>query len=264
MTIKQFTNLYPVTKTLKFELTPQGKTLAHIQAKGLLSQDEQRAEKYKKVKKIIDEYHKDFIEKALSGIKLTNLNNFYLQYQLPKDERDENSFEKIKEALRKEIVAAFGKNEIKAQFTNLFKKELIKEDLLNWTDDERQSLVKEFEKFTTYFTGFHENRKNMYSSEEKSTAIAYRIVHENLPKFIDNINIYNTIKSKHKDLDFAPILIELEDIIKGKSLDKIFTLDYFNNLLSQNGIGFINNIIGGRSGKAGEKKIKGLNEYINL
>jgi len=263
MTMKKFVGLYPVTKTLKFELISQGKTSTHIQRKGLLSQDEQLAEQYKKVKEIIDEYHKDFIEKALSGIRLTKLDDFYSQYILSKEQRDDNFFDKIKEELRKEIVAAFSKGELKIQFANMFKKELIKEDLLNWIGDEKRNSVKEFENFTTYFTGFHENRKNMYSAEEKSTAIAYRIIHENLPKFIDNIRIYDTIKFKHKNLDFSPILNELKDIIQGKSLDEIFTLDYFNNLISQNGIDFLNSIIGGRSGKSSEKKIKGLNEYIN-
>ena len=264
MALEQFVNLYPLSKTLRFELIPQGKTLEHIQTKGLLTQDEQLAENYKKAKKVIDDYHKDFIEKALSGIKLTKLNDFRSQYQSPKDQRDENAFGKIKEALRKEIVAAFNKDELKARFANLFKKELIKEDLVNWVDGENKELIKEFEKFTTYFTGFYENRKNMYSVEEKSTAIAYRIINENLPKFIDNINIYKTIKSNHKDLDFSRVLDELKGVIQIKSLDKIFDLDYFNNLLSQNGIDFLNSIIGGRSGKAGEKKIKGFNEHINL
>ena len=262
--LTNFTNLYSLSKTLRFELIPQGKTLEHIQEKGLLSQDEKRAESYKKVKKIIDEYHKEFIEKALHRITLSKLYDFDFQYRLPKEQRNEDAFSKIKESLRKEIVAAFGKDETKEQFANLFKKELIKEDLLYWVGAEDKELVKEFERFTTYFTGFHENRKNMYSADDASTAIAYRIVHENLPKFIDNISIYENIKSNNKDLDFSPILNEMEDIIQGKTLDEIFTLDFFNNILSQNGIDFINHIIGGRSGEAGEKKSKGLNEHINL
>jgi len=68
--LSDFTNLYSLSKTLRFELIPQGKTLEHIQDKGLLSQDEQRAESYKKVKKIIDEYHKAFIQQSLEGCKL--------------------------------------------------------------------------------------------------------------------------------------------------------------------------------------------------
>ena len=65
MQFKQFSNLYQVSKTLRFELKPQGKTLNHIQTKGLISQDDQRACDYQKVKKIIDQYHKDFIEEGI-------------------------------------------------------------------------------------------------------------------------------------------------------------------------------------------------------
>jgi CRISPR-associated protein Cpf1 len=68
--IKDFTNLYQLSKTLRFELIPQGKTLEHIEKNGFLTQDEHRAESYQEVKRIIDDYHKAFIEKALTGFKL--------------------------------------------------------------------------------------------------------------------------------------------------------------------------------------------------
>jgi len=35
--MKNFTNFYSLSKTLRFELIPQGKTLAYIQEKGLLT-----------------------------------------------------------------------------------------------------------------------------------------------------------------------------------------------------------------------------------
>ncbi len=103
----------------------------------------------------------------------------------------------------------------------------------------------------------------MYCAEEQSTAIAYRIIHENLPKFIENIQLYHTIKENHPELDFTPILSEMEELIQGQSLDEIFCLDFFNQVLSQKGIEFINFIIGGKAPEQG-RKIKGLNEYINL
>ena len=57
--MKNFTNLYSLSKTLRFELKPIGNTLenmAHV-----IEQDEHRAESYKLVKKIIDQYHRQFI-----------------------------------------------------------------------------------------------------------------------------------------------------------------------------------------------------------
>ena len=52
--LSHFSGLYSLSKTLRFELIPQGKTLDYIQKNGLLSQDEHRADSYKLVKKIID------------------------------------------------------------------------------------------------------------------------------------------------------------------------------------------------------------------
>ena len=85
------------------------------------------------------------------------------------------------------------------------KKKLIAGDLVQFIDkansaqlltlsrEEAKDLVKEFSGFTTYFVGFHQNRENMYSAEEKSTGIAYRLINENLPKFIDNIVSFKKI-----------------------------------------------------------------------
>ena len=55
--LTKFTGLYSLSKTLRFELIPQGKTLDYIREHGLLNQDEQRAQDYQQVKKIIDDYH---------------------------------------------------------------------------------------------------------------------------------------------------------------------------------------------------------------
>ena len=62
----QFTNVYSLSKTLRFELIPQGKTLEYIEQQGILSEDEARADNYKIVKALLDEYHKRFISEALS------------------------------------------------------------------------------------------------------------------------------------------------------------------------------------------------------
>lgn len=40
----------------------------------------------------------------------------------------------------------------------------------------------------------------MYSDEEKATAIAYRLVNENLPRFFDNIVIFNKIGHLFDDI----------------------------------------------------------------
>ena len=78
--MQQFINKYTLSKTLRFELKPIGKTLENIQTKGLLQQDAIRAKSYQEVKKLIDRYHQYFIELALDGLKLNNLQDFQEQY----------------------------------------------------------------------------------------------------------------------------------------------------------------------------------------
>ncbi len=257
-----FIGLYPVSKTLRFELKPIGKTLEHIEKSGIIDTDVHRAESYQKVKKIIDRYHKDFIEKSLSGLELSMLQDYYELYiQSRRDEKQEKEFSDIQARLRKEIVVKIKKH---PDYSNLFKKELIQKDLINFTtdDEEEQELIKEFFNFTTYFSGFHQNRENMYSDEEKSTAIAYRIIHQNLPKYIDNMHIFELVKDSSIQVELDDLLQELQTKFDILSLDEYFELNGFNKVISQKGIDIYNTILGAFT--EGKNKVKGLNEYINL
>jgi len=267
---KKFTNLYSLTKTLRFELIPKGKTLENIEKNGIISQDERRAGEYKKVKKIMDECHKDFIEEGLEDFSFNE--NSLQEYEnlakiTNKDEKQKKDFENIQSRLRKEIVKTFDTK-------RLFGKELIQEDLCkflektdltefykkeNTNKEECKRLVSNFSKWTTYFKGFNENRKNMYSDEEKSTAIAYRLVNDNLPKFIGNILVFEKTKDKIQD-NFGVLKNELG---LSEGLGHYFDLNNYNKFLSQSGIDLFNTVIGGRTTHDGTK-IKGLNEYINL
>lgn len=268
--LERFTNLYQLSKTLRFELIPIGKTLEFIETNGLLLQDEHRAESYKEVKRIIDEFHKKFIEDSLSKLQLKmqkdenndSLEEFFFYYMLPqKDEMKKMFLPKVQKKLRKQIVSSFTSN---SGFSRLNKKELIKEDLLDFAKPEEQELIREFKNFTTYFDGFHKNRGNMYSDEEKSSTIAYRLIHENLPRFIDNIRAFEKIRTAPVKERFPQILKELEEVIQVPTIEEMFQLGYFNNTLTQTGIDCYNTLIGGFTSFDGKQKIQGLNEYINL
>lgn len=259
--INELTALYPLSKTLRFELKPIGKTLDHIEQKGLIVQDEQRAEEYKQVKKIIDSYHKGFITMCLKGLKL---NMIYLErYEsLARDvHRDEAEFDKVKAALRKQIVEAFKQG---GSYNDLFKKELIQKHLPEFVEsEEEKKMVANFSKFTTYFTGFYENRKNMYSDEEKSTAIAYRLIHENLPLFLDNMRSFRKIAESEVGEHFANIEVCFEEYLNVEHLAEMFELDYFSDTLTQEQIAVYNSVIGERTLDDGTK-IQGINGYVNI
>ncbi len=267
--LDRFTGLYPLSKTLKFELKPIGKTLEYIERNGLLKQDKYRADSYVEVKEIIDRFHKQFIEDSLRDFKLKynnegkkdSLEEYFYYYKLKnRDDRQKKDFEEIQKNLRKQIVSRFKEHE---KYNNLFGNKLIKEDLLEFVNDEKEkNHIGEFKDFTTYFTGFHENRKNIYSEEDKSTAIAYRLIHENLPKFIDNISVFERVAATEISSNFSQIYSDFETYLSVSDISEIFKLDNYTKVLTQKQINDYNMIIGGNS--EGNVKIKGLNEYINL
>lgn len=264
----QFTSLYPLSKTLRFELIPQGATLENIHKNNILENDIHRADAYVKVKKIIDEYHKFFIDKALDGCRLVGLDEYFQLYtNADRSDQEKKEFELLQTHLRKQVAERFSKHpdeSIKEAYNKLFTKELIKvylKDFVDNTDD--LSLVNEFDDFTTYFTGFHENRKNMYSADEKSTAISYRLIHQNLPKFIDNAQIFKNIKTSSISNHFEKMISELGSIIQVEKIEEMFEMEYFNETLNQLGIDKYNILLGGYTSEDGKVIIEGLNQYIN-
>ena len=269
--IEELTGLYSLSKTLRFELKPIGKTLEQIERKGLLTQDEQRSEEYERMKIIIDDYHKRFIAMCLRNCKLKvenidNQNDSLEEYasllsKSKRDDSDEIVLEKIKENLRKQIVKAFKNGNT---YGDLFKKELVKKHLPDFvTDAEDKQIVQNFNNFTTYFTGFHENRKNMYSDEAKSTAIAYRLIHENFPRFYDNLRSFAIIAESEVSSHFSDIESAFSLYLNVEHIAEIFQLDYFSDTLTQEQIEVYNHIIGGKTEKDGTK-IQGINEFVNL
>ncbi len=216
-----------------------------------------------------DRYHKLFIKMCLNNFKLKlnsdGANDSLEEYQeliskVNRSETEEKLFDKVKENLRKQIVSAFKKG---TTFGDLFKKELIQEHLINLAEtEEEKAMIENFSKFTTYFTGFHENRKNMYSEEEKSTAIAYRLINENLPMFYDNMQSFRKIAASEVAVHFIEIETVYQEYLNVEHISEMFSLDYFTDVLTQEQIEVYNSIIGGRVDEG--VKLKGINEYVNL
>ena len=269
--MKEFTNFYSVSKTLRFELQPIGKTKENIEKFGILARDEQRAKDYIIVKGFIDEYHKQFIKERLwnfrlplnSQGRLDSLEEYQALYELSKrDNSEEAAFIEIKNNLRSIIAKRL--TESGTAYDRIFKKELIREDLIEFLENEEdKETVRQFSDFTTYFSGFHENRRNMYSNEEKSTAIAYRLIHQNLPKFMDNMKAFAKIAESTVAEHFADIYNGWKGYLNVERLEDVFQLDYFSETLTQPHIEVYNYIIGKKILEDGTE-IKGVNEYVNL
>ena len=241
--IKELTGLYSLTKTIGVELKPVGKTQELIEAKKLIEQDDQRAEDYKIVKDIIDRYHKDFIDKCLNCVKIKKDDLEKYVSLAENSNRDAEDFDNIKTKMRKQITKAFEKNSL---FNDLFKQNLIKKYLpgSDSVSEEEKKVMNKFSKITTYFDAFNKNRKNLYSGEAKSGTIAYRLIHENLPMFLDNIASFNTISRTGVNECFLGIEAEFTDTLKGKRLTEFFQIDFFNNTLTQKKIDNYNYVVG--------------------
>lgn len=190
---EQFIGQYSLSKTLRFELKPIGKTAEMIKANDFLEHDTQRADNYILAKQLLDDYYRYYIEETLKGKELDadlveKAYSFYIS-------GDAKECETINKKLRKQV-ADFFKN--KEEFCLKDYKDLLKvqekggtpSKLVVWINqndgydtkkkEEYINAVKKFEGFVTYFSGFQDNRENMFSADDKATAISNRTINENM------------------------------------------------------------------------------------
>ncbi len=265
-TFNQFTGMNPRSITLRFELKPIGRTREHIEKSGVLDNDKKRADDYKKVKPIIDKYHQWFIDQSLKNLTLdwNPLKEAIELFRKENSDEHKKSLSNIQKGFRKEIFDNFVEQE---GYDLLFKKELLTDVLPSWLENgdkhiENVEAIDTFKKFSVYFKGFQENRENVYSEDEISTSIPYRIVHVNFPKFVDNIRAIEKIRL------YCPSVIEdtekdLSFLLKGRKFADYFTTDSYNTVITQNGIDFYNTLLGGYT-RADGKHYQGLKEKVNL
>ncbi len=269
----QMTQLFSLSKTLRFELKPVGETAKYIEdfqsefLKETVQRDERRAQEYKQVKEIIDDYFRIYIDDTLSiqnqPESFLGKEHFeeafghYKEFRRTKLEESKKIWESTQKELREQVASLFKKGdyEVKGKF---FKDVLLPKIA---GDEAKEKLVKSFDKFTTYFTGFNENRKNIFTKEEKSTSIGYRLIHDNLPKFFDACLLYKNARDRFKDLEFD-VEQSLIEQLRVTTLDEVFQLATFAHLLTQKNIETYNALLGGYVDDRGIKH-QGLNEQIN-
>lgn len=286
-----FTNLYELQKTLRFELKPIGKTADFLRENKVFEKDKLVDDHYHEIKYYFDALHREFIQEALQTVSFSpdEYQEYFnatkkLKLAKKEDKKQENkNLQKIEEKLRKTIVDQFNKtaDDWKKQFAKegielkkdgveiLFEETILaalKEKFKNhltgdpnapdimFTDPatgEKKNLFDSFKGFFTYFSNFNETKRNLYSDKEQDTAVANRAINENLRKFIENIFQFNEKKAHYLECGLT------------KKEQEAFDLDFYNRYLTQDGIDNYNRIIGGYVSETGEK-IKGINEKINL
>ncbi len=258
--IEQFTNQYSVTKTLKFRLNPIGKTEENLRIKRVLEEDEERATKFKQAKKLMDSYHKFFIGRVLREVKLDSLGEYVVLFnKTNKSDTEKKQMLDMEKKFRNQIANAFHSDE---DYMKIKGEDMIDDIMPNFLESqEEKDIIASFKGFLTAFSGYMENRENMYSSEAKATSIANRCIHDNLPRFISNYNCFKKIKEALNEEVLDKISDELQ--LTPYRVSDCFTIDFFNLVLDDQGILVYNTFIGGYTKEDGTK-IKGVNEYINL
>lgn len=269
----KFTGLYKVSKTLRFELKPIGKTLENMKKFNVLENDRARDAQYERMKDILDAQHRALLERTLERVgreqdsgDWIKLAESYRQFRSgTKDKTAKASLDKILEAMRKSIVAAFREDDLYKELTESTPSKFIKRLVENKTSkssDERQTLDT-FNGFACYFTGYQENRMNIYSDKPQTTAAAYRAIDVNFPKFLEAVDVVRHIQDEYPTI-IKSVEEDFGEKLCGKQLATIFTVESYGEYLSQTGIDFLNLVLGGFAPKVGEKKKRGLNEFITL
>lgn len=284
----QFTEIYPVDRTLRFELKPElleGQTIDDFWSNYLdenkkdsfYNKDKKRNDDYPIVKLILDQFHKNFISLALSSFlpesapKCPTWNDLFDAYCKDRKSKD---FANLQDKMRESISNHFKKHEWWQYISSYSKligsllKQLVEndDDFVESIQERDTSLTREkmlealetFNRFSVYFGNYADNRSNMYKKEAQGTSIANRIVNENLPKFFDNISVYRKLKATCPN-ELESIQDNLKDTLKGISLDEIFTPCYFNECLTQDGIEKYNWILGGNP----NEDVLGINSVGN-
>lgn len=276
----QFTRKYSLSKTLRFELKPAKETTKKLLEENKVFQnDKNKKLKYIQTKSFFDQLHRDFIKESFQNVEFSRLSDFYENWKLYKKDKKTNEklYKKSVENLRKEAVSfldANWKNWAQKYKSTGLKKDnieiLFEEGIFNIldlrygddigskiTDTETWELISIFhgwKGFTGYFTKFFETRRNFYKTDGTGTAVATRIVDQNLARYLENLELFERIKDK----------IDLEDVKRiFPDFAKIGTIENYNTCILQEGIDSYNRVLGWYIKENGEK-IKGINESINL
>lgn len=261
-----FVHQYPLTKTIQFGLIPVGNTKEKFLDNGVLEADKIRSQNYKIVKQYVDMFHKNHIDHVLSDENvreaLVMLSEYADLYAITnKTDDDKKRMAKLEADARKVISNAFTNRD---GYKDLFGKPMLTDLLPAFFADDPEATyyINSFKKFVGYFNGLFDNRKNLYSAEEKHSTVAYRCINENLPKFLDNMaTFYRKIKPALPKENLDALNDECEAMF-GFDLDVLFSITGFGYCLPQSGIELYNSVIGGYSNSDGSK-VQGMNEYIN-
>lgn len=316
--LNQFTNLYQVSKTLRFELLPIGRTaeifnqwIEEMKREdndgNFFAKDDKIKQAYLAIKPIMDRLHEQLIEIALVSkeAKKIDFSEYFEAYRkktvnaamekdlrkafakpfqhagrcfieiISKDQKDGKEIKTKKDKQYECLTDAKVYNYLSANVKEIAKQNGIDELTL-------KKHIEQFKGFWGYLDGYNQNRENYYEfDKEASTAVATRIVHENLPTFCSNalrfekrmdeyLSIFQYLKDNSRETKIKNT--KGEEIDVEAISDGIFQIKHFNECLSQSQIEEYNRIIGNynmlinlyNQMRRDEKDVKKIDEFERL
>lgn len=243
--LKNIKNEFPLMKTLRFELKPQGETLKNFM-ESIYDEDKDLYDSSFEAKKIMTKYYLKVLDEILSEISV-DWKKLYNDL-LNKEKKE------IDELLQKEIEKKFKDY---PGIKNIFSGKCIEDikESPDFNEDEKRK-VEKFDKKTTYFTAYFKNIKNIFTVNGKSASAIYRIA-DNFKKYLKNVELYEKLKKDEKIMKYLN-----ENKFDEKTMDNLFDVSKYNSYLRQVDIEKYNTLLSGYSKENGEK-VKGLNELIN-
>ena len=240
-----------LSKTLRNSLVPILNTQENIEKNGIIIEDELRAEKRLELKEIMDDYYRYYIEKKLNNIRKIDWSPLFQAIEKNvknNTAKNQKELEEIQKEKRAELYGILKEDE---DFKKMFGAKLVSDILPDFIKstvsnaDEIQKkldIVKLFNRFMSSFTDYFENRKNVFSKEEKSTSICYRVVNDNAWIFYQNLVAYSKIKEDAPDE--IDKINENEQTLGEYRIKDIFNYDFYCLLMTQSGIQFYNDVCG--------------------
>lgn len=219
-----FTRRNNLIKTLQFKLTPMYGTAEQMEKLGVLASDKERHACFKIVMKVLARMDAAFIETTLRE----NVNELDWQplavafagveYSEPLRSQQTN--------MRKKLSGFFTKNNNYKNLVNPSKAIKMAVDFVE-TSEEKHALTV-YARFSTVLADYFNHKKMYFSSDLQKHTIAYRLVHDNFPIYLQNLRLLKRL---------AALGIDVPENFSFPCLE----INGYNHCLTQNQIEDYNN-----------------------
>lgn len=263
--------------------------------KPYLCADKELQDQYELLKTAIDAYHQMYIDKKLKHILCLPLTEkgkdgkehdtakgkfvksclAYVENYAQKDKIEQTSDLRafISKVLTEDNITSLPPYKVKSEFITKILRQWLEQPETNVDDKDTvlEIITSNGPKLYANCQGLLEARQRMYEKNGKSTSVPYRCIDRNLSRFSKDYHLFGKMLNEYPDVfDFEKLNKDFSEELKGiaklsgikvESVRDVFQPLLYLAYLNQDGIQYLNTIIGTKKEKG--TSALGLNEYIN-